>query len=266
MRNQQEFDYNHATDEQYSELRAKAQEAMNQSSNFSQKSQNSYKQGDKVEAKQFSEQSKKFRAQANNFNEQAANYVFQQNNMDSSQVEIDLHGLYVHEAEWVMKRRIYMAVKNKEQLIEVIVGKGLHSKNHVAKIKPAMEDICSEYNLTHYPKSGNSGVMCIALHNVQLSNLPDEWYTMSYDSYLSSSSGKPEQYSKPQSNNYNYQQGSQHHQQQSYNNNQQGPQYHQQQSYNNNQQHYNQNQANNNSSDGCSVVTQIIKLIVSFLK
>ena len=263
MANQNQIDYNHATDAQYKNLRAQAQEAMDKYHSLSQKSQNAYKQGDKVEAKNLSEQSKKFMIQGQKYNEEAANYVFQQNNLDSSQEELDLHGLFVDEAEWIMKRRIYMAVQNREPIIKVIVGKGLHSANHTAKLKPAMESICSQYNLNHYLQSGNSGVMCIDLNNVQLNNLPTEWATMDYSRYLSLKKGKGGNVTKPQTNQYASQNAPQYQQQQ-----QQGYYGNQQQQgyYTNQQPQYQQQQNSSSQNNDCGSIVQIIKMVISCLK
>lgn len=265
MKSQQQFDYNHATDSQYTALRAQAQESMNMYQKLSQQSQNAYKQGEKSEAKKLSESAKQYRMQASRINEDAANYVFQQNNLDSSQEELDLHGLFVDEAEWIMKRRIYVAVRSNEPIIKVIVGKGLHSEGHKAKLKPAMEDICEQYNLKHYLQSGNSGVMCISLENVQLQSLPAEWSTMDYTTYLELKKNSKSNISRPQTNHqagqYN---GPQYSQQQNNNN---SPNYSQQQNNYNNQSHYSQQQASNgNQNTDCSVVMQILKVVISCLK
>lgn len=258
MKNQQQFDYNHATDSEYTSLRAKAQESMNMYQKLSQQSQNAYKQGDKSEAKKLSEAAQQYKIEASKTNENAANYVFQQNNLDSSQEELDLHGLFVDEAEWIMKRRIYVGVKSNEPIIKVIVGKGLHSEGHKAKLKPAMEDICEQYHLKHYLQSGNSGVMCISLENVPLQSLPAEWSTMDYSTYLDLKKNNKSSVSRPQTNYQMGQTSQQHYQQQ---NNQ--PQYQQQYS----QQHYSQQQnSGGNQNSDCSIVTQILKIVISCLK
>ena len=47
-------------------------------------------------------------------------------------------------------RRIYYAVKTNQSHLNVIVGKGLHSANGVAKIKPAVDELCDQVGLNHY--------------------------------------------------------------------------------------------------------------------
>lgn len=64
-----------------------------------------------------------------------------ENNRDSPPGTIDLHGLYVKEAIERTEGAISSAQQRGDQELRVIVGKGLHSQGHVAKIKPAVEDL-----------------------------------------------------------------------------------------------------------------------------
>ncbi|KAI5953720.1 hypothetical protein KGF57_003929 [Candida theae] len=170
-----ERDYNHATDSQYHSLRAKADEFYKKRNNLSQQSQAAYKAGDKQRAHELSEQSKQALNQAENYSEQAAEYVFRENNTDSAADEIDLHGLYVKEAKWVVQRRIEQAVRTNQSHLKVIVGKGNHSANGIAKLKPAIEELCSESNLRHYIDPKNTGVLVIDLNNASTSQIPNSW-------------------------------------------------------------------------------------------
>lgn len=253
------FDYNHATDEKYIQLRAEAREAMDTYGSLVNSSKRAYREGEHEEAKKLSNESKEFLKRAHKCNEDAANYVFQQNNMDSSQSEIDLHGLLVTEAEWIMKRTIYMAVCDKKLFINVIVGKGLHSRNHVSKLKPAMESVCLEYNIPYFIKHTNTGVMHIELKDVLLKNLPEEWSTMDYATFMNEKTNNEYGVTKPHTNKY-----TEHN----------SPQYENMHQYQNNS-HYSQNQASNNHNDvegnncdnsSCNIVDQLIKLAISWLR
>ncbi|KAF6063643.1 Smr domain family protein [Candida albicans] len=153
-------DYNHATDSEYKR----------------QQSQNAYKQGDGQKAHELSEESKRVLAQAEECNRKAAEYVFRENNEDSGPDEIDLHGLYVKEAEWILERRIYYAVKTNQSHLNVIVGKGLHSANGVAKIKPAVDELCDQVGLNHYIDKKNSGVLVIDLKGTTNVAPPQQTY------------------------------------------------------------------------------------------
>jgi DNA-nicking Smr family endonuclease len=56
-----------------------------------------------------------------------------------------LHGLYVKEAVSYTDRAIMDAKARGDSEIHLIVGKGLHSQGHVAKIKPAIEDLMRKF-------------------------------------------------------------------------------------------------------------------------
>lgn len=128
-----ERDYNHATDSEYKRLRSEADRLFQRRNQLSQQSQAAYKQGDGKRAHELSEEAKKVVAQADDYNRKAAEFVFRENNEDSKPDEIDLHGLYVKEAEWILQRRIAHDIQTNQSHIRVIVGKGLHSANGVAK-------------------------------------------------------------------------------------------------------------------------------------
>lgn len=97
------------------------------------------------------------------YNRQAAEYVFRANNADSQADEIDLHGLYVKEAIDILTIRIQAAKQRGESHLDVIVGKGLHSANHVAKIKPAVEELCQQHGLRYSVDPHNAGVLVVDL-------------------------------------------------------------------------------------------------------
>lgn len=155
------FDYNHATDNTYKQLRDQAHLAISRKQHLSSESQKAYQRGDKQEAHALSEQAKQAQAESDRLNQQAAEYVFRENNADSAGDEIDLHGLYVKEAEWVLQKRISECVRTGQLHLKVIVGKGLHLANGVAKIKPAVDQLCTELGLRHRVDPHNAGVIVI---------------------------------------------------------------------------------------------------------
>lgn len=228
-------DYNHATDSEYLRLRGLADAAYKKRNALSQQSQSAYKSGDKAEAARLSEQLKHALQEAENYSMQAAEYVFRENNGDSAGDEIDLHGLYVKEAKWILQKRIISAVRSHQSHLKVIVGKGLHSENGVAKLKPAMDEMCDEAGLTHRIDPKNAGVLVIDLSNVDESQLPSSW------------SAGPEMAMPQPAHQQSHQQGS--HGQQQYQSNGQ-PQYQQQQQQNN----------GNNFKTGNQYVDMFIKI------
>lgn len=203
-----ERDYNHATDPEYKRLRAEADRLFKRRNQLSQQSQAAYKQGDGQRAHELSEQAKQVLAQADDCNRKAAEFVFRENNEDSERDEIDLHGLYVKEAVWILQRRIASDIQNNQSHIRVIVGKGLHSANGVAKIKPAVEELCRESNLKVHVDPKNSGVLVIDLSGSTSAQVPSTWTPITQQPYQGHA--QP-QYQQPQ---YNNQAQYQQHQQQ----------------------------------------------------
>lgn len=93
-----------------------------------------------------------------------------ENNEDSGPREVDLHGLYVKEAIFYTDRSIQEARNRGDSEIHLIVGtfdifclfvhvaqllvsvgKGLHSRGGVAKLKPAIEELIQKYAYPSYP-------------------------------------------------------------------------------------------------------------------
>lgn len=175
-----ERDYNHATDNTYKDLRAQAEKLYSKRSQLSSQSQQAYQRGDKQRAKELSDELKRVLNEAENYNKQAAEYVFRENNADSAEDEIDLHGLYVKEAEWILKRRISECLRTNQSHLKVIVGKGLHSQNGIAKLKPAVDQLCDESGLKHYIDNKNSGVLVIDFTNSSGNQIPSHWEQPSY--------------------------------------------------------------------------------------
>lgn len=98
------------------------------------------------------------------YNQQAADYIFRANN-SPGRVDadcIDLHGLYVEEAERIIEQRIRSDQARGQDHLHAIVGKGNHSAGHVQKIKPKVEEICRELGLK-YRTEENAGRIYINL-------------------------------------------------------------------------------------------------------
>lgn len=157
------------------------------------------------------------------YNNQARDYIFRENNAEGRVASdtIDLHGLYVEEAEDVLEERIRAARQRGETHLHVIVGKGNHSTGHVQKIKPRVEQVCQELGL-QYRTEANEGRMYVNLQGGAVDHMP----------------------SQPQAPNYG---GGQQHGGQQYGG---GQQQHGGQQYGGGQQqHGNQNQNQNNNND-----------------
>ncbi|KAG4028644.1 hypothetical protein MFRU_020g00830 [Monilinia fructicola] len=160
--------FNHSSsndaEAEYDRLRDLAhKEAAKRSQCFDQAHQ-AYSSGDGAKAHELSTQGKKHAAQMDAYNKQASDYIFRENNAQGrvGDDEIDLHGQYVEEAERIVEERIRYAQQQGQSHLHVIVGKGNHSKDHVQKIKPKVEEICQELGL-QYATEENAGRMYINL-------------------------------------------------------------------------------------------------------
>ncbi|KAL3232810.1 Uncharacterized protein RNJ44_04726 [Nakaseomyces bracarensis] len=222
IRKQQGLDYNHSVDNEYQRLRSKANMAMNRRKEMADESQLAYQAGQKDKAHEFSVKSKEYQAEADDWNRQAAEYVFRENNADSHSNEIDLHGLWAKEALWILKRRLAYAASHGETSLHVITGKGVHSVNHVAKIKEATMQLFDAHKLDYYIPSNNKGVIIVT---IERNKIPQSWEFDEYSSleqaHIKSqqdnyyhSTAEP-QYHKPHQNQSTHQNQSHHQQQQS---------------------------------------------------
>ncbi|KAK9433718.1 hypothetical protein V1505DRAFT_124823 [Lipomyces doorenjongii] len=154
-------DYNHADDAEYKRLRDLASNEYEARARCYRAAHEAYERGDGAEAKQLSDRGKQHAAKMDGYNAQAAAFAFRSNNVDSDPDEIDLHGLYVREAEEYLEKRIVICKARNESHLEVIVGKGNHSTGGVAKIKPAVERLCQEHGFQYAVDNDNSGVVII---------------------------------------------------------------------------------------------------------
>ncbi|KZT10606.1 Smr-domain-containing protein [Laetiporus sulphureus 93-53] len=96
-------------------------------------------------------------------NAQASEWIFNENNKDREPGEVDLHGLYVKEAITFTERAINDARRCESNKIHLIVGKGLHSSDGVAKLKPAIEELLRKQGLVAELDQNNSGVLIVNL-------------------------------------------------------------------------------------------------------
>ncbi|ORX39363.1 hypothetical protein BD324DRAFT_327602 [Kockovaella imperatae] len=119
-------------------------------------------------AHELSMEGKEHARKQDEIDEQAANWIYYANNTDSPPGTIDLHGLYVQEAIQRTEAAITQAQQNGQEEINIIVGKGIHSQGHVAKIKPAVEDLMRKYNLSAHLDPHNSGVLIVDLQGRQM--------------------------------------------------------------------------------------------------
>lgn len=209
LQNNPKHDYNHANDPLYKKLRDQADQYRIKGQKLCQQSRHERKQGNITAARALSEQAKGLQMLSKKYNMKAAEYVFVENNTDSSADEIDLHGLTVKEAKWISKKRIAADIQNGKAELKVIVGKGLHSKNGVGKIKLAVRKLCKQAGLKCYIDPKNVGVLVIDMKGARV---PISWATELYNSQVTEHEQADQGYvhqSHPQY--YSHQQGFQEH-------------------------------------------------------
>lgn len=71
-------------------------------------------------------------------NQEASTMIFEENNQGLRFDTIDLHRLFVSEAKLYFDDAVQKVRNHGEPTLHVIVGKGNHSENNIARIKPAI--------------------------------------------------------------------------------------------------------------------------------
>ncbi|KAH8147485.1 uncharacterized protein LAJ45_08312 [Morchella importuna] len=226
-----------ADEVEYDRLRGLAREEAQKRGRCFDRSRAAYEAGDGAAAHELSEEGKRHGAQMEAYNAQARDFIFRANNAHQPEDTIDLHGLYVEEAEEILETRLRTARQRGDDHINVIVGKGNHSAGGIAKIKPAVEKILRAQGL-QFNSEQNAGKIIVQLREGGGAGQGSGGY-----------GGHQEQQQQQQQN---YQQGGRyqkHHQQQ-----QQQPQQHHQQQQHQQQQHqqqqYPQNQYQQQQGQG----------------
>ncbi|KAH8107863.1 hypothetical protein BXZ70DRAFT_913025 [Cristinia sonorae] len=149
--------------EHYVSLRKRANDAGDQMAQCFERSHQAYANGNGALAKELSNEGKRHQQEMDKLNKEASEWIFVENNKDSNPNEVDLHGLYVKEAITYTDRAIQDARQRGESEIHLIVGKGLHSRGGVAKLKPAIEDLIQKHSLVAQLDPNNTGVLIVTL-------------------------------------------------------------------------------------------------------
>ncbi|KAJ3571770.1 hypothetical protein NP233_g3545 [Leucocoprinus birnbaumii] len=147
----------------YVSLRSRANEEGDAMAKCFEESHQAYSNRDGALAKELSNKGKQHQKRMEELNKQASDWIFVENNKDSQAHEVDLHGLYVKEAITYTDLALQQARARGDKEIHLIVGKGLHSKNGAAKLKPAIEELMHKYQLSAELDPNNSGVLIVQL-------------------------------------------------------------------------------------------------------
>ncbi|KAI8637077.1 hypothetical protein BD408DRAFT_396351 [Parasitella parasitica] len=148
-------------DEVYSEFRSKAHEEAEKRNDCYARSQIAYKNRDGAQAKELSNLGHHHDNLMKSYNQKAADHIFSVKNQNRPSNEIDLHGLFVKEASEKVEEAIKRCQRNGEQDLIIIVGKGLHSPNQIAKLKPAIIELVKKYQITCQPNIPNPGCLYV---------------------------------------------------------------------------------------------------------
>lgn len=149
--------------ERYMQLRNQARSEGDKMAKCFDDSHKAYSNGDGGRAKQLSNEGHEHKRKMEQLNGEAADWIYHANNEDSGPNEVDLHGLYTQEAITKTEEAIRSAQGKGMPELRVIVGKGIHSKDHVAHIKPAIEKLMKDYGIAAELDPKNAGVLLVHL-------------------------------------------------------------------------------------------------------
>ncbi|KAI0256146.1 hypothetical protein BJV78DRAFT_1117844, partial [Lactifluus subvellereus] len=149
--------------EYYVSLRARANREGDAMARAFEQSHAAYERKDRASAKEFSNEGKAHQKEMGRLNAEASAWIFRGGCDDSKPGEVDLHGLYVKEAISYTDRSIVEARARGDKELHLIVGKGIHSPNHAAKLKPAIEELMQKHNLAAAIDPHNAGVLIVQL-------------------------------------------------------------------------------------------------------
>lgn len=121
-------------------------------------SQHAFRAGNHAKAKKHSFTANKYAELMDLANKRATDAAFAENNSKKSQRahEIDLHGLFVHEAIERLEERVNSAMQNGFPHLIVVTGQGVHSENG-PKIKPAGIKFAEDEEIVYRLDCPNAG-------------------------------------------------------------------------------------------------------------
>lgn len=125
------------------------------------KSRLAYSNGDHQAAKFWSQELKRHQKLSLEKREKEQSEQFKLSNQNNNINTIDLHGLYIKEAVIALDQRLKIASRSNIKTLSVITGKGIHSDNGNARIKPAVIQFCKNNNLNYEINQRNEGLITI---------------------------------------------------------------------------------------------------------
>lgn len=146
----------------YYKFRDQANEMAQKRGDFFDRSKKAYSEGDKKRAKELSDEGKKAGSLMDEANSRAVEELMK-TQRHYEQGVIDLHGLYVKEAQEVTKEFLKKVQSAGLSQAEIITGQGHHSEGHHAKIKPAIKSMIEADKFSFEEKANNPGTLVVNL-------------------------------------------------------------------------------------------------------
>ncbi|KAG1816054.1 uncharacterized protein BJ212DRAFT_208369 [Suillus subaureus] len=126
-------------------------------------SQEAFARDERALAKQLSLKGQEHKANMVRLDKVASTKIFQENNQGLMPDTVDLHGLFVPEAKIYFGNAVRGARDCGELSLHVIVGRGNHSENNIARIKPAIQEYGRSLGLDVGVDPFNNGCLVVSL-------------------------------------------------------------------------------------------------------
>eukprot|EP00940_MAST-03C_sp_MAST-3C-sp2_P003325 g3325.t1 len=138
------------TGKEGSRLRKLASECAAKREHFYASAHRAFEDGDRDEGMRLIECGKVEAQKMRDYNMKASDAIFHFRNKGHGPLYLDLHGQYVADALDILRKRLGSLLwNNKDDLLRCITGAGHHSKNHVARIKPAVRKMVEDMGLKY---------------------------------------------------------------------------------------------------------------------
>jgi len=128
--------------------------------------------GDLAKAQRLFQDGQEYKRTMETLNETASKMIFKENNRDREPHEVDLHGLFVKEAELKVNEAISAAEARGNPSVRFIVGQGLHSDGGIAKLKPALTTYIRKLRRSVDTDPDNAGVLVVSLRQAADDEVP----------------------------------------------------------------------------------------------
>jgi len=144
-------------------LREQARRKGREMSEARSRAKSAEKKGSRGAAQEHRQRANAYNSVMKELDKRAAEIIFREKNKNRREGMIDLHGLYVAEAVRLAKDQVQTARSRGDDVVRFIVGKGSHSDDGEAKIRPALEGFFTKQGVSHSLDPKNTGVLVVRL-------------------------------------------------------------------------------------------------------